>query len=55
MSTAVSGATGLTCKAAASHANTDRGETIDFKDIPTDLCERYTLKKYQVDIFVRVI
>ena len=50
MSTAVSGAR-LTSKAAANHANASRDETIDFKDIPTNLQARYALKKHQVDIF----
>ena len=44
MSSAV---TGLTSKAAANHADADREETIDFKDMPVDLCARYTLKKNQ--------
>ena len=47
MSTAV---TGLTSKAAANHANADREETIDFQDMPADLCARYALKKYPVDL-----
>ena len=46
MSTAVSGA-GLTSKAATSHVDADQEETIDFKDMPTDLCARYSLKKHQ--------
>ena len=36
-SSAISGATGLTSKAAASHANADQNETMDYKDMPTDL------------------
>ena len=40
MSTAVSGV-GLTSKAAAHHTNADRDETIDFKDMPTDLRGQY--------------
>ena len=50
MSTAVSGA-GLTSKVAANHADADREETIDFKDMPADLRARYALKKHPVDIF----
>ena len=40
MSSAVSGATGaagLTSKATAAHADADRDETMDHKDMPTDL------------------
>ena len=41
MSTAV---TGLTSKAAANHADANRDETIDYKDMPTDVREQYDLK-----------
>ena len=51
MSSAVSGAAGLTSKEATNHANTDRDETIYFKDIPTDLRDWYALKRHQVDNF----
>ena len=37
MSLAVSSAAGLTSKAAATHADADRDETMDYKDMPTDL------------------
>ena len=51
ISTAVSGAPRLTSQAAANHAEADRDETIDFKDMPQDLRDRYTLKQHQVDSF----
>ena len=46
MSSAVSSATGLTSKAAAAHADADRDETMDYKDMPTDLRDRYALKRH---------
>ena len=51
MSSAVSGATGLSSKAAAAHADADRDEPMDHKDMPPDLRDRYALKTHQVDIF----
>ena len=41
MSTTV---TGLTSKAAANHVDTDRKETIDYKDMPNNVREQYDLK-----------
>ena len=51
MSSAVSGAAGLTSKVAATHADADRDETMDYRDMPTDLRDRYALKRHQVDNF----
>ena len=48
--TMLSAVTGLTSKAAANHADADRDETIDYKDMPTDVRERYDLKNHPVDI-----
>ena len=47
MSTAV---TGLTSKAAANHADTNKDETIDYKDMPADVCARYDLKNHPINI-----
>ena len=44
--------TGLASKAAANHANADKEETMDFKDMPADLRARYTLKKNQ-DVYIK--
>ena len=49
MSTAVSG---VTSKAAANHANADKDETIDYKDMPTDVCARYDLKNHPINIIM---
>ena len=35
--TMLTNVTGLTSKAAANHANTNREETIDYKDMPTNV------------------
>ena len=51
MSSAVSGTAGLTSKAAAIHAHADQDETMDYKDMPTDLRDQYALKRHQVDNF----
>ena len=47
MTTAV---TGLTGRAAINHADANREETIDFKDMPVNLRARYALKKHPVDL-----
>ena len=44
---------GLTSKAAANHANADQDETIDYKDMPTDVLEQYDLKNHPVNIITR--
>ena len=44
--------TGLTSKAAATYADADREETMDFKDMPPDVRARYTLKKNK-DVYIR--
>ena len=49
MLTAVSG---VTSKAAANHADADKDETIDYKDIHTDVCARYDLKNHPVNIIM---
>ena len=38
--------TGLTSKNAANYANTDKVETIDYNDMPTDVCEQCALKNH---------
>ena len=45
--------TGLTSKEAANHADANRKETIDFKDMPADFCAHYALKKHPVDLIRR--
>ena len=40
----------VTSKAAASHANADKDETIDCKDRSTDVRARYDLKNYPINI-----
>ena len=47
MSTAVSG---VTSKAAANHADADKDETIDYKDMPADVHARYDLKNHLINI-----
>ena len=47
MSTAVSG---VTSKAAANHADPDKDETIDCKDIPADVRARYDLKNHPINV-----
>ena len=47
MSTTVSG---VTCKTAANHTDADKDETIDYKDMPADVCARYDLKNHPINI-----
>ena len=42
--------TGLTNKAAVNHANINKDERIDYKDMPTDVCEQYNLKNHPINI-----
>ena len=44
--------TGLTSKAATNHANTDRDETIDYKNMPTNIWEQCDLKSHPVSIII---
>ena len=48
MSSTVSGAAGLTSKTAASHADANQDEIMDYKDMPTDLRDQHTLKQHQI-------
>ena len=43
MSNAVSGTTG---KNAVNHADTNKEETIDYNDMPADICEQYALENH---------
>ena len=45
--------TKLTSKAAANHANNDQDETIDYKDIPTDVWEQCDSKNHSVNIITK--
>ena len=47
MSTAVSG---VTSKASTNYADADKDETIDYKDMPTDVCARYDLKNHPINV-----
>ena len=50
MSTAVSG---VTSRAAANHADADKDETIDFKDMPADVRARYNLKNHPINVITK--
>ena len=50
VTTMLTAVTGLTSQAAVNHTHTDREETIDYKDIPTDVQEQRDLENHPVKI-----